>query len=554
MIGTSPMMRFYLSLYLFVAAVYLLSASGRLGLSDGFAMFNVARSMVNERSLSAEPCDPLLPGHPTHCVLGVDGRYYAGFGLVSSLLAAPSVFCAQRVAVLLHVSGLAISKVAVAIFTALVSPLACVVLAMWIVKLGYSSRIAMLGACILAFASPFWQFGVKGFYSEPFVTLSLALTAYLLSTPSSSRAAALAGLAFGVACGCRINAVILFPVFILYLAFCIHAHGSSMVRFLRETAYFTMTFSVCIFLIGLTNYTRFGSPFKTGYHLTYPTASLLFSTPFLHGGFELLFSGEIGLLIFAPWVLIALICFPSFARAHLPESVLCGTLFLFNFIFFSKYDSWHAGWVAGPRFLTPTLPFLVVAIAPYINGLLPRDTVEKGPRPWVGLRMVLLILLIASALVQCFGLLYPTERYYRLMAFYGDTRPKPWWAGSIPLASIDFIPRIVVKIAHSTGHFDTVDHDQLSVAHEQTEAWATMNKANTEEDFLQSFPNYENLILPNLMVFKMKLLGFPASALYGYIFCTVLVGVVGLTGLKRHIVPNRNKRSGLTVDRDSSLQ
>ena len=53
MVGTTPMMRFYLSLYLFVAAVYLLSASDRLGLSDGVSMSNVAQSVVRERSLSA---------------------------------------------------------------------------------------------------------------------------------------------------------------------------------------------------------------------------------------------------------------------------------------------------------------------------------------------------------------------------------------------------------------------------------------------------------------------------------------------------------------------
>ena len=66
MAGSTPIMRFYLSLYLFVTAVYLLAASGRIGLSDGFAMFNVAQSVVHERSLSAEPCDPQLPGHPNH--------------------------------------------------------------------------------------------------------------------------------------------------------------------------------------------------------------------------------------------------------------------------------------------------------------------------------------------------------------------------------------------------------------------------------------------------------------------------------------------------------
>lgn len=52
-------MRFYLSIYLLIAGFYLLTASGRIGrMSDSTTMFHVAESMINEGSLSSEPCDP----------------------------------------------------------------------------------------------------------------------------------------------------------------------------------------------------------------------------------------------------------------------------------------------------------------------------------------------------------------------------------------------------------------------------------------------------------------------------------------------------------------
>ncbi len=528
-------MRFYLSLYFFVAAIYLLSASGRIGLSDGFAMFNVAQSVATERSFSAEPCDPQLPGHATHCVSGVDGRHYAGFGLVPSILAAPVILSAGWIAVLFHVSAAAFSKVAVSIFTAVVSPLVCVILAMWIVKLGYSRRTAMWGAFILGFASPFWNFGVKGFFSEPYLTLALVVAAYLLSSPELPGAAALSGLAFGIGCGCRINAVILFPAFILSICFQMRAHGWPVEKFLRESALFTTSFSVCALLIGWSNYARFGSPFKTGYHLAYPSASLLFSTPFFTGMSGLLFNGEVGLFVFAPWVVVALICFPKFVRAHLPESVLCGTLFLFNLIFFAKYDSWHAGWVAGPRFLTPTLPFLIMAMLPIIERTRRRDAIEPGQRPWASLRTLMLILVIAASVVQALGISYPVDRYYNLMMFYGDARPKPWWAGSIPLASADFLPRVASPNARSAKTLELASRDQLTVAHEQSEAWAAVSTATTADEFLRSFPNPENFDSPNLMLFKMKLLGLPALAVYSYGISLVLIGLVGLMGVQRNV-------------------
>ena len=392
-----------------------------------------------------------------HCVPGVDGRHYAGFGLVPSLVAVPVVAFGDRIAALFHVNSPGVSRVMVSIFTALVSAVSCMVVAMWIVRLGYSRQTAILGAGVLGLASPFWHFGVKGFYSEPYVTLALLLAAYFLSNRESPRAAGYAGLAFGVACGCRVNTVIFFPVFILCLALQVRARGWMRARFLGEAGLFTASFSICALLIGLANYTRFGSPFKTGYHLAYPSVSLLFSTPLWKGVSGLMLNGEIGLLIFAPWTILALVCFPSFVRAHLPESVLCGSLFLLNFLFFAKYDSWHAGWVAGPRFLTPTLPFLIMAMLPCIERLWRLGENRQGSPFLVPFRVTLVVLVVAAGLVQIFGALYPEERYYclmglsadtRLLGFYGTTpaimelykgsRRRLWWAGSIPLGSIDF--------------------------------------------------------------------------------------------------------------------
>jgi hypothetical protein len=56
--GSVERARFYLRLYLFVAGFYLLTAPGRIGLSDSVAMLNVAQSVIDERSFSSEPCEP----------------------------------------------------------------------------------------------------------------------------------------------------------------------------------------------------------------------------------------------------------------------------------------------------------------------------------------------------------------------------------------------------------------------------------------------------------------------------------------------------------------
>jgi hypothetical protein len=164
------------------------------------------------------------------------------------------------------------------------------------------------------------------------------------------------GLAFGVACASRIIGVILLPAFLVCLALHNQERRASVASFFREGACFTAASSIFFLLIAWANYARFGSPWETGYPAALSSPATLLSTPFSHGLKELLFSGEVGLLVFAPWVLLSLACFPSFVHAHRAESVLCGLIFLCNLIFLGTTGLWHAGWVAGPRYLLPTLP------------------------------------------------------------------------------------------------------------------------------------------------------------------------------------------------------
>jgi hypothetical protein len=241
-------------------------------------------------------------------------------------------------------------------------------------------------------------------------------------------------------------------------------------------------------------------------------------------------------------------------RAHLPESALCGALFLMNFLFFAKYDSWHGGRVAGPRFLTPTLPFLVVALVLWIERRKRRDATERELRPSAVLRTVMMILLTTATLIQFLGVIFPENRYYALMGIYGDSRliefyadtpqvmaqyrgprVRPWWAGSIPLASVDFVPRVDAANAQPDRPGEVRDHDLAGVVRQQAQVRAAQGTTNTEEDFLRSFPNSENLTLPNLMLFKMKLLGLPASVKYGYSISAGCLGLIGLMGLNRYV-------------------
>jgi hypothetical protein len=432
-----------------------------------------------------------------------------------------------------HLDSVLIAKASASFFTLLVAPLSCVVLAMWILKLGYGQRTAILGACLLAFGSPFWQNSVSGFLSEPYFTLALLVAAYLLSSPRIGYACALSGFAFGVACGTRIAGICMLPAFILFMALQTRARRLPWTRFLHDSLEFCSPLLVCTALIAWTNYARFGSVFKTGYHIAFPTMSFTFSNPLFQGIGELLFHGEIGLLIFAPWVILSLLCFPQFMRIHLPESVLCGAIFLVNFLFYAKYCQWHGGWAGGPRYLLPTLPFLIMVIVPTLEGIRRGVAIKENQRLWTLLRSLVILLLAAGFIIQAITLTYPRDRYYAQLMFYEHRPIKPWWYGSIPLAAIDYWSRSSIPKTEATGTMPGRIQTVAPVV--DPSAYADRARtAITEDEFMSLFPNPENLTLPELMVLKRRLMGLPAMAIYGYLIAALFIILAGAVGLKRY--------------------
>jgi hypothetical protein len=527
-------MRFHSSLYLLILGFYLLTASGRIGrMSDSTAMFNVAQSIIREGSLSSEPCDPRSDTAELGplCVPGRNGRFYSAYGVLSSVLIVPAILGARFISTMVHLDSLLLAKASASFFTLLVGPLSCIILAMWILKLGYGRRTALLAACILAFGSPFWQNSVSGFLSEPYFTLGLLVAAYLLSSDCSKWASALSGLAFGAACATRVAGIIMFPAFMLFMAFQIRARKLSWRCFVLDALKFSTPFCVCLALIGWTNYARFGSVLKTGYHIAFPTIAFTFCNPVFQGIRQLLFHGEIGLLIFAPWVILAVPCFPRFMRTHLPESILCGSMFALNLLFYAKYCQWHGGWAGGPRYLLPVLPFLIMVIVPTLEDF-QWGLSEKIS--WRVLRVLEICLLTAGFVVQAVTLAYPRDRYYAQLMFYQHRPVKPWWYGSIPLASVDYWCRSPVWKAPNPE-----PEPGKTVAGVVPDAWAYADIADTEDQFMNLFPHPENLRLPELLVLKRRLMGLSAKAIQAYMLAVFVLIFTGAFGLKRYTVSQK---------------
>ncbi len=78
---------------------------------------------------------------------------------------------------------------------------------------------------------------------------------------------------------------------------------------------------------------------------------------------QLTFGGHRGLFLSSPFLLFALPGFFLLAKKHRAEAILFGVACLGVVLLSSGYENWEAGSAFGPRYLIPTLPLLIIAVA-----------------------------------------------------------------------------------------------------------------------------------------------------------------------------------------------
>ncbi len=109
------------------------------------------------------------------------------------------------------------------------------------------------------------------------------------------------------------------------------------------------------------HWSAFGSPFSTPYgHLENPAfvqdiapGFLGISLPTLERIYGSLFSPYLGLFFWAPWILLAVI-----PRRSVPFAIIA-----YYLVFQITHALWRSGWVIGPRYITPLVPFAAISAA-----------------------------------------------------------------------------------------------------------------------------------------------------------------------------------------------
>lgn len=348
----------WLALILF--GVYVLTYSGQIFSADGMSMLSVTESALKRGDFST---DQLWTLFKSRNEIAADGESYAKYGFGTSLFIAPL----YALALILPGVGLAQTTI---LGSAIAIALAGALVFLAARRLDFSSSVSAGAALLFGLATPAWVYA-RELWSEPYGLVTLFAAFYFLlcyRDESRPRDALIAGIFFALAVAVRLTNAALAPVFVWYLwgraftRFPANAQPAKASSPISTFVSFIAPIIIALLLTAWYDWIRFGSPLATGYR-----ADETFDNPILLGLYGLLFSPGKGLFVYVPFLAALPFSFALFFRRAKPESILIIFTFAFYLVTFSLWYYWWGGTSWGPRFLTPILPFLLLAIAPAIE-------------------------------------------------------------------------------------------------------------------------------------------------------------------------------------------
>lgn len=370
-------------------SLYLATAGGSMATDP--MTYEVTRSIVEARSVAMS-----YNVHNMEAHRGIDGRYYAPYGLGQALYNIPFYLAGRA---LERWTGLdarkpeAVRKAVVVLGNTVAAAAAVWVTFLFARAIGASPLAAVRTALALGFATLLWPYAKFGF-NAPLATLCLVAGIYAgwLATQQGRTGALVAsGVGIGSALLVR-HELALGAIPILVVLW--RSHHGSWESLLRRVLIFAAPIAVAVAVTLIYNDVRFGNPLDTGY-LRDETATYTWPVPGIAG---LLFSPGRSLFLYAPVTAAGVAALAGLWRRNRRLTVLCAGQVLVLLSFYASLTYWDADRSYGPRYLVPALPFFVLPLAFWFE--------YGGPGRRAGrARRALPTLVVLSVLVQLPGVL-----------------------------------------------------------------------------------------------------------------------------------------------------
>jgi hypothetical protein len=257
----------------------------------------------------------------------------------------------------------------------------------------------------------------------------------------------------------------------------------------NEIISFLVPLGMILLLIAFYNFTRFGSPTKTGYHWTYPSMLAAMSVPLSTGLWNYIVVPDNSLLYFAPLVILVPWSLVLLYRRHPFDATICGGTFLMTIVFFAMFIDGHPPWCYGPRYLVPAMPFLFAPLCALWDWM-------KQESRW--LRAAVTTLFAVSITIHVVGTIYPLPLYYWRQGWITARTGQSIYPGIIPSMFAE-LPQVIRNTSHAPP--------SRGIAEPQAEAQAPSAASFPDFDsFVQSFPNPINVVAPDLWLVKFAIM------------------------------------------------
>ncbi len=355
----------------------LLTAGGRLAPMDDETTYEMTANFVEYGRLTIdrgafEPALQTSPGFlprttmwaspATWAVPGRDGQLYPQYAPGLALAVLPLYLIGRLIGGAPSIGAVLITRLTTALFNPIVIALTAYLIARLARRLGLSVRWSLLLGAAYATGSLAWAY-TGTLYSEPFLALLLVLAVYALVGAKTDRADAdrqllIAGAALGFMLITRERSAIWLPAFLLY-ALPINR------RRWRGWLWLLAPLIAAGVLLGLINWSRYGSPLTFGYS---SLQNYTFEAPLWLGLYGLLISPGKGLLLYAPIVGAGIAGLLSMWRRQRAEGLLFTLISVTQIGFFAMFEYWTGGWNWGPRYLLPIVPLLILAAGLWVHA------------------------------------------------------------------------------------------------------------------------------------------------------------------------------------------
>lgn len=268
-----------------------------------------------------------------------------------------------------------VNQIATIATSGLMTALAALAIYFVAIRMGAGLGGATFGALAYGLATPAWGWATVFFghaSAAAYLFLGLGSIIYLRDLPSNNRR----DLALGFLSGAFLSWAVVIEYTSAPASAIIAIYGLTMVRKWESQRFIKVLLSACIgafmFILPLLiyNYAIYGNIFTSGYQHTVLFPGMKdgyfgIVAPKLEVLFKLLFSSNIGIFWFSPLLLFVPLAIYRLwlDPRHKGLVITIVAITLYYFIWNSGYLYWTGGGSLGPRFVTPTLPFLCLLLA-----------------------------------------------------------------------------------------------------------------------------------------------------------------------------------------------